>query len=138
MSDSERPHGLQPTRFLCPWDFPGKSTGVGCYCLLCREEESTPSRSQWPRGLETEAGKGPTETPSKETRHCMFLSKWTYCIVIFLNFVFCCLTIPTVCEHPAQVMTELRYTTQGTPSFRVHQSDEAVAPGTNFPSCSPL
>ena len=62
----------------------------------------------------------------------MFLSKWTYCIVIFLNFVFCCLTIPTVCEHPAQVMTELRYTTQGTPSFRVHQSDEAVAPGTNF------
>jgi len=24
-----RPHGLQPTRFLCPWDFPGKSTGVG-------------------------------------------------------------------------------------------------------------
>ena len=25
-----RPHGLQPTRLLCPWDFPGKSTGVGC------------------------------------------------------------------------------------------------------------
>ena len=21
-------HGLQPTRLLCPWDFPGKSTGV--------------------------------------------------------------------------------------------------------------
>ena len=19
---------------LCPWDFPGKSTGVGCHCLL--------------------------------------------------------------------------------------------------------
>ena len=32
--DSERPHGLQPTRLLCPWDFPGKSTGVGCHCLL--------------------------------------------------------------------------------------------------------
>ena len=26
--------GLQPTRLLCPWDFPGKSTGVGCHCLL--------------------------------------------------------------------------------------------------------
>ena len=24
-------HGLQPTRLLCPWDFPGKSTGVGCH-----------------------------------------------------------------------------------------------------------
>ena len=35
VSDSSRPHGLQPTRLLRPWDFPGKSTGVGCYCLLC-------------------------------------------------------------------------------------------------------
>ena len=25
---------LQPTRLLRPWDFPGKSTGVGCHCLL--------------------------------------------------------------------------------------------------------
>ena len=27
---------VQPsaTRLLCPWDFPGKSTGVGCHCLL--------------------------------------------------------------------------------------------------------
>ena len=34
MSDSERPHGLQPTKLLHPWDFPGKSTAVGCHCLL--------------------------------------------------------------------------------------------------------
>ena len=34
VSDSSQPHGLQPTRLLCPWDFPGKSTGVGCHCLL--------------------------------------------------------------------------------------------------------
>ena len=34
VSDSLQPHGLQPTRFLYPWDFPGKSTGVGCHCLL--------------------------------------------------------------------------------------------------------
>ena len=33
MSDPQRPHGLQPTRLLHPWDFPGKSTGVGCHCL---------------------------------------------------------------------------------------------------------
>ena len=23
-----------PTRLLRPWDFPGKSTGVGCHCFL--------------------------------------------------------------------------------------------------------
>ena len=34
VSNSQRPHGLQPTRLLRPWDIPGKSTGVGCHCLL--------------------------------------------------------------------------------------------------------
>ena len=34
MSDSLRSHGLQPTRLLCPWDFPGNSTGVDCHFLL--------------------------------------------------------------------------------------------------------
>ena len=34
MSDSLRPHELYPTRFLCAWNFPGKSTGVGCCFLL--------------------------------------------------------------------------------------------------------
>ena len=29
VSNSQRPHGLQPTRLLHPWDFPGKSTGAG-------------------------------------------------------------------------------------------------------------
>ena len=27
------PHGLQPTRLLRPWDWPGKSNGVGCHHL---------------------------------------------------------------------------------------------------------
>ena len=34
VSDSVRPHGLWPTRLLCPWDSPGKNTGVGCHALL--------------------------------------------------------------------------------------------------------
>ena len=25
---------MQPTRLFRPWDFPGKSTGTGCHCLL--------------------------------------------------------------------------------------------------------
>ena len=34
VSNSSQPHGLQPTRLLRPWHFPGKCTGVGCHCLL--------------------------------------------------------------------------------------------------------
>ena len=34
VSDSVRPHRWQPSRLLHPWDSPGKSTGVGCHCLL--------------------------------------------------------------------------------------------------------
>ena len=36
VSDSLQPHGLYPARFFCPWDFPGKNTGVGCHFLLQR------------------------------------------------------------------------------------------------------
>ena len=31
-----KPHGLYPTRLLCPWDSPGKNSGVGCHALLQR------------------------------------------------------------------------------------------------------
>ena len=34
MSDCVQPHGLQPTRLLCPRDSPGKNTGAGGYTLL--------------------------------------------------------------------------------------------------------
>ena len=29
-----RPHRRQPIRLPCPWDSPGKNTGVGCHFLL--------------------------------------------------------------------------------------------------------
>ena len=34
MSHSVRPHRRPPTRLRCPWDSPGKNTGVGCHFLL--------------------------------------------------------------------------------------------------------
>ena len=34
VSNSLQPHGAQSTRLLCPWDFPGKNTGVSCHFLL--------------------------------------------------------------------------------------------------------
>ena len=34
VSHSLQPHGLKPTRLLCPWNSPGKNTGVGSHFLL--------------------------------------------------------------------------------------------------------
>ena len=33
LSKSLQPHGLQPTKLLCPWDTPGKNTGGDCHAL---------------------------------------------------------------------------------------------------------
>ena len=52
VSDSVRPHRRQPTRLLCPWDSPGKNTGVGCHFLLqCMKvkSESEVAQSRWTR-----------------------------------------------------------------------------------------
>ena len=47
MSDSVRPHRRQPTRPFCPWDSPGKNTGVGCHFLLqCMKVKSESEVSQ--------------------------------------------------------------------------------------------
>ena len=41
VSNSVRPHRWQPTRLPCPWDSPGKNTGVGCHFLLqCMQVKS--------------------------------------------------------------------------------------------------
>ena len=42
-SVSLRPRGRQPARLLCPRDFPGKNTGVGCHSLL---QGTFPTRDQ--------------------------------------------------------------------------------------------
>ena len=34
VSDFLQPHGLQPARLHCHWDFLGKNTGVDCHFLL--------------------------------------------------------------------------------------------------------
>ena len=41
MSNSVGSQRQQPTRLPCPWDSPGKNTGVGCHFLLqCRKVKS--------------------------------------------------------------------------------------------------
>ena len=48
MSDSVRPHRQQLTRLLCPWNSPGKNTGVGCHFLLQSMKVKSESEvAQW-------------------------------------------------------------------------------------------
>ena len=48
MSDSLRPHRWQPTRFCCPWDSPGKNTGVGLPYLSPMHESE---KWKWSRSV---------------------------------------------------------------------------------------
>ena len=45
--DSLWPYGLWSSRLLCPWDSPGKNTGIGCHALL--------QKSSWPRDHQSPA-----------------------------------------------------------------------------------
>ena len=73
VSDSSRPHGLQPTRLLRPWDSPGKNTGVGCHFLLQRmrvkseSESEVVSDSVQPHGLQPTRLLHPWDFPGKST-----------------------------------------------------------------------
>ena len=73
MSDFVRPHRQQPTRLLCPWDSPGKNTGVSCHFLLqCMKvkSESEVAQScltQRPHGLQPTRLLRPRDFPGKNT-----------------------------------------------------------------------
>ena len=62
VSDSLRPHELQPTRVLCLRDFPGKNTGVGCHFFLQGIFPTQGSNSRSP-ALRSDAL--PSELPGK-------------------------------------------------------------------------
>ena len=54
VSDSLWPHGLQPTKLLCPWNFPSKNTEVGCHFplqrilyLVTKKNEIIPFAATW-------------------------------------------------------------------------------------------
>ena len=106
MSDFLQPHGLQPIRFLCPWDFPGKSAGVGCHFLL--------------------QGIFPTQESNPGLLHCRQtlyrLSHW----LLFLCFVIFLLLLPAVTFSSHLLLTTLHIhycsLTDSLPSFQLTTS----------------
>ena len=55
-------HGLQPAKLLCPWDSPGKNTGVGCHFLL---QGIFPDAGIEPRSPTLQADSLPSEPQGK-------------------------------------------------------------------------
>ena len=53
------PHGLYPARLLCPWNSPGKNTGVSCHSLLQGIFKIEPGSP------ELQVGSLPSEPPGK-------------------------------------------------------------------------
>ena len=51
------PMDCKPTRLLCPWDSPGKNTGVGCYALL--------------QGIFSTQGLNPGLLPCRQILYCL-------------------------------------------------------------------
>ena len=88
MSDSKRLHGLQPTRLLHPWDFPGNSTGV-CRNAKVGRQEIPGVTGKFGIGVQNEAGqrltvllrectghrKHPLPKTQEKTLH-MDITKW--------------------------------------------------------------
>ena len=75
-----RPQRRQPTRLPCPWDSPGKNTGVGCHfllqCMKVKSESEIPhvSDSVQPHRLQPLRLPRPWYSPGKNTRvGCHFL-----------------------------------------------------------------
>ena len=106
VSDSSRPHGLQPTRLLCPWDFPGKSKGVGCHCLLrirasVQFSHSVVSDSFWPHESQHARPPCPSPTPGVYSNSCPS-SHWCHPAILssFVPFSSCPQSLQTLGSFP--------------------------------------
>ena len=82
MSDSSRTHGLQPTRLLCPWDFPGKSTGVGCHGAQYATGDQWKNNSRKNEGIEPKQKQYPVVDVTGNRRKVQCYEE-QYCIGIW-------------------------------------------------------
>ena len=61
------PHGRWPAKLLCPWDSPGKNTGVGCHFLL---QELFPIQGSNPHLLHWQADSLPLSSREAPITEC--------------------------------------------------------------------
>ena len=84
VSNSLWPHRLYPTSLLCPWDFPGKHTGVGCHFLFQGIFPTQGSNLCLLQLLYWQVDSLPSEPPGKPPE-----CKPTFYQILFLPLSFC-------------------------------------------------
>ena len=97
--NSLRPYGLWPARLLCPWDFPGKNTGVGCHLLL---QGIFPSQGSNPRLLHWQVDSLPLSLNCCHLLICA--NRW---MALSLSFLICKMGVETIV--PAALPTLTRH-----------------------------
>ena len=78
---------MEPARLLCPWDFAGKDTGVGCHALL-QGVFPGPGMDPASQVSSTAGGSLPLALPGKKRKECCFKKKGNnkICFKIALQF----------------------------------------------------
>ena len=94
MSDSVRPRRRPPTRLPCPWDSPGKNTGVGCHFLLqCMKVKSETEVAQSCPAL--------SEPMYCRPRGCSAHGIFQARVLVWVAIAFskCCFKCPIILNH---------------------------------------
>ena len=133
MSDSVRPHRRQPIRLLCPWDSPGKNTGVGCHVLLqCIKVKSERDVTQ---SCPTLSDPMDCSLPGSSTRGIFQARVLEWGAIAFPIQSFSCVQL-FVTPWTAARQTSLSFTiSQGLPKL---MSIESVMPFNHLTLCCPL
>ena len=102
MSDSSRPHGLQPTRLLCAEDVLSNNTGMACHFLT---QGIFPIQGSNPRLLHGQAD----SLPLSHQGSLLLLAYLHYCFFLFISlfsnpylgslYLLCTRQIPPWCCH---------------------------------------
>ena len=138
MSDSVRPHRQQPTRLPCPWDSPGKNTGVGCHFLLqCMKVKS---ESEVTQSCLTLSDPMDCSLPGSSV-HGIFPGKSTGvgCHCLLHQFSSAAQSCPTLCD-PVNCSTPGLPVHHQLPEFtqtHVHRVGDAIKPSHPLSSPSP-
>ena len=75
------PYGLSPARPLCPWNSPGKNTGVGCHSLLqgiFPTQESNPGLLHCRQILYCQPARKPGSSHARDQTHVSCPGKWLF------------------------------------------------------------